>query len=133
MFWRKNKKIKELFVYESCNFRSSYRVSPSEEEPVVLVVRGKKPKVVDIGAGGISFQNTNLAVQDEEEVEITLPDRGTIITTTINVVRISDEGLAHTAFKDIAANDSEAIHRYMLYRQKQELREKRAPSKLEEE
>jgi len=133
LFWKKSKPAEELFTYESCNFRSSYRVYPSEDNPIYMIVDGAEVEVVDIGAGGISFVNSNYKLGEVLSALITLPIRDIQVEAEINIVRISDEGTAHCAFKKINSEDSELIHKYMLQKQKQELRDKRKNKGLETE
>ena len=131
MFWKKKKVIKELFTYESCNFRSSFRVYPSYDEPISMIINNRNVEVVDIGAGGISFTNAGYKLGDVLPSLITLPFKDLQVETEISIVRISDEGTAHCAFKGISKEDSEYIHKYMLEKQKQELREKRKNNSVE--
>ena len=53
MFWKKNKdKDKEKKMFESpSEVRGSFRVYPSEENPILLKVGDTKLKAVDISAG----------------------------------------------------------------------------------
>ena len=57
MFWKKNKKDadgkKQLFEMPEGN-RGAFRVYPSDEEPILVKIKGgKTSKAVDICAGGI--------------------------------------------------------------------------------
>ena len=59
MFWKKKKEEKKMFEVPEGN-RGSYRVYPSDDEPILIKIKGgKTSKAVDICAGGISFVKFN--------------------------------------------------------------------------
>ena len=59
MFWKKKKEEKKMFEVPEGN-RGSYRVYPSDDEPILVKIQGgKTSKAIDICAGGISFPNDN--------------------------------------------------------------------------
>ena len=80
MFWKKNKdKDKEKKMFESpSEVRGSFRVYPSEENPILLKVGDAKLKAVDISAGGISFDNKDFKLGTTYPMQIALPkNKGT--------------------------------------------------------
>ena len=64
MFWKKNKEKEKKMFQTPSEVRGSFRVYPSEENPILLKVGDAKLKAVDISAGGISFNNKELFAWD---------------------------------------------------------------------
>ena len=72
MFWKKKKEEKKMFEVPEGD-RGSYRVYPTDDEPILIKVKGgKTSKAVDICAGGISFPNDSYEIGSTHDCKIKL-------------------------------------------------------------
>ena len=122
MFWKRKKADSDLFTIESDNRRGSYRVKPPEEEPVHVNLNNEKFRLIDIGALGFSFENKNFRVNDEYDVDFYIKGYIKKIIARMYIVAIDEQGICHCAFQELSKEDYEAIHKYMLEKQKAETR-----------
>lgn len=129
MFWKREQNSSEIFCYESKDRRSSFRVFPAESAPIVFELDGEKVGVIDIGAGGLSFKNKNFRNGDSLSIEFLLPGWNVPITTALKINEIDQQNICHCQFKEIGADEVEAIHQYVLKRQKEVIQSKKAKKK----
>ena len=126
MFWKKGDKDElELDLKEGA--RSSFRVAPLPDEPLILLIEGQPCRVYDISAGGALFQAPHQAMAgDIKELMFKLPYPSRVITGKIRIVT-ADRDRARGGFVDLSDEDKDQIHLYVLETQKRRLkREARA-------
>ena len=116
----KKKNSKEIFTFEVNDRRQSFRVQPTEENPILAKIDGKEIYLDNISAGGMGFQN-DFKEPGSYSVSFWLPKTDISITIEFNVLKIDDNGICHCQFKDISNTNMEAIHKYVLAIQKEEL------------
>ena len=122
MFWRK-KDRNDLEVSWTSDGRGSYRVRPLPEAPIFVEIEGLAYRVHDISAGGISFHKVSGAgLGDRLEAKFNLPYLDEIIESAVRVVDTTQD-LTRCAFFNLAADQREAIHRYVLENQKRRTKE----------
>lgn len=126
MFWRRKRKDNRLFSFDSENQRSSFRVSPLKDAPIQIGFRGKPVHLLDIGAVGLAFADQGFQVGDKQVIELALPGEPRALSPTIEVVEIDTDNVCHCAFIDLDEDSVNAIHRYMLKVQVQEIRNAKA-------
>lgn len=125
-----------MFSYESDDQRTSFRVRPSEDAPLTLFFchNGTTVEVLNIGEGGLAFQSDSFKTGDMQQVLFTIPTEDAMVSSTIQVLRVDENNLCHCEFRDLAGDAQNAIHRYMLVIQKEELGKKKAmviPARVE--
>ncbi len=125
MYWKKKVSDRRLFTFEIDNRREAFRLNPLEDEPVAFRFGEKEHIVVDIGAGGLSFKNSNFSEGDSGLITFRLPGQGTTISTTLEIQRICEKGICHCKFTEIEEDAVERIHQYLLAVQKEILRSKK--------
>tara|TARA_B100001964_G_C14193854_1_gene582375 strand:- start:128 stop:499 length:372 start_codon:yes stop_codon:yes gene_type:complete len=122
LFWKKNNDDSEMFTYETNSRRNSFRTCPSEDEPIILKIGEKEVDVNDIGAKGLSFKNNNFKAGGSHPVKFKLPGRrGVVISVVLKIIRISDQNICHCLFINMQEDAEEAIHQYVLAKQKEDL------------
>ena len=122
MFWRRKKADSDLFTIESENRRGSYRVKPPMNEPILIRINNEKFRLIDIGALGFSFENKDFQVNDEYDVDFYIEGYIRKIIAKMYIVAIDEQDICHCAFQELSEDDFEAIHKYMLEKQKAESR-----------
>ena len=104
--------------------RGSFRVYPSEENPILLKVGDAKLKAVDISAGGISFDNKDFKLGTIYPMQIALPkNKGTYKIET-EILKIDEKNVCRCKIVGLNDEQEDAIHAYILARQKEEIAEK---------
>ncbi len=126
MFWKKSKPEEPMYNIELDERRSSYRVCPNEKYPVYLELNGVSVNVIDIGAGGLAFRNTNLKEENNFHVSIGLTGRKALLNVDVHILRIDSRDICHCCFTKISDHDVESIHLYMLKVQKEEIKNRKS-------
>ena len=126
MFWKKKSKDTGNKLFKNpTETRGSFRVYPSKENPILLKVGPVALDAVDISAGGISFDNKDFIIGEKYPMEITLPkDKGSFKVAT-EVLKIDDMNVCRCKILNLNPNQEDAIHSYILDRQKEEIAEKK--------
>jgi len=124
-FWKNKSNDFSLFTYESDARRESYRLRPPEGEVITVTLGENEYVVIDIGGGGLSFENTDFTEGDGGPVILRLPGRGKAIAAVLEIRGICKNGICHCAFIEIADDDVGKIHQYMLEKQKEFVRSRR--------
>ena len=126
MFWKKNKDKEKKGMFKSpSEVRGSFRVYPSDEHPILLKVGDVKLKAVDISAGGISFDNKDFILGEKYPMEITLPKGKGSFKVATEILKIDDTNVCRCKILNLNPNQEDAIHSYILDRQKEEIAEKK--------
>jgi hypothetical protein len=122
LFWKKKTKNTNegrLFKAPPTD-RGAFRVYPSKENPVNIKVGDNKLIVIDISAGGISFNNNNFKNGATYPLEIILPEKEPItVETTIH--KIDDKNICRCSIVGLSEYQEDQIHSYILARQKEEM------------
>mgnify|MGYP003300929020 FL=1 len=104
--------------------RGSFRVYPSEEHPILLKVGDTKLKAVDISAGGISFDNKNFELGATYPMQIILPKNKGSYKVETEILKIDEKNVCRCKIVGLNDEQEDAIHGYILARQKEEIAEK---------
>ena len=132
MFWKKKKTDPEMFTLETKNERKLFRVCPAEDKPIMIAfalgpaedkptihnLKEMRVRVIDISAGGLSFKNRGFREKESYPITFDLPGHATTISTALEIICISEEGICHSRFNRLEEETSDKIHEYVLERQK---------------
>ncbi len=124
MFWKKKaEKEEELkHIKVPSDSRQAYRINPSEDDPILLYSGKDTYEVVDISSGGLSILSDKLKVDNELDVNFSLPVTEEKIDARIKVLRHGKKKVCHCQFVGLPQEMEDKIHKYVLERQKEELR-----------
>ena len=127
MFWKKKSdKKKKTLINAAPEIRGAFRVEPLPHEPIEFTFSGKKVRVTDISAGGLSFKNDHFQEGNREEISFKLPNDPREIRCILEVVRIIEaKDLCCTQFVDLTNEQDDMVGRYVLERQKFDLQRKK--------
>lgn len=132
MFWKRKNDDVSLFTYDSRTRRAFYRLRPSPDEAVRFTFDGSEHVAVDIGGGGLSFKNKGFSEGNGGPITLEIPGHKHPIPAALKIRCICKNGICHAAFAEIADEDVEKIHQYLLERQKEIARAKRHRRKIAE-
>lgn len=132
MFWKKktdeDKESKsKLFHLPEEDKRQAFRIAPDPNDPIVVSIGGKTVKVYEISSGGISFPDVGLKPKAVYSVSFSLPITGAIVKAKARVLRVNKKGLCQCRFVALDDKSEDEIHRYVLARQKEILRNRKYP------
>ncbi|MDH5762509.1 MAG: PilZ domain-containing protein [Nitrospinota bacterium] len=120
MFWKKkNKQEKKFKAPEEA--RQAYRVAPDPESPIFVNLEGQSLEVLEISSGGLAFKNKGFRANATYGIDFVLPTGGGI-KTRIRILRIDEEDICRCNFINLSTESEDALHRYVLVRQKDDLR-----------
>jgi hypothetical protein len=120
LFWKKkNKQEKKLKAPEEA--RQAYRIAPDPENPLFLNLEGNSLEIVEVSSGGLAFKNQGLKAGSKHMIDFVLPTGG-IIKTQIKILRIDEEDICRCNFINLDVESEDSLHRYVLVRQKEDLR-----------
>ena len=120
MFWKKkNKPDKKIKAPEEA--RQAYRVATDSEHPLHLNIEGKSLEIVEVSSGGLAFKNQGLATGSTHMIDLVLPTGGAF-KTRIKILRIDEDNICRCNFVNLDVDSEDALHRYVLVRQKEDLR-----------
>ena len=129
MFLKKPANDLSLFTYESDNRRASYRLRLTGDEVVTFILDEKEHMAIDIGAGGLSFENKGFIKGDGGPITLNLPGHDHPIPAILKIRSICKYNVCHSQFVEMAEEDVEKIHQYLLERQKNRVRAKKSTHK----
>ncbi len=125
MFWKSRKTTEEIFSVNATDQRSSFRVTPPSERPLRTVFRGKTVRVENIGGAGLSFSHDDLKAGDSDVVVLDLPEAKAPITARTEIITVDGKNICHCRFVELDEDAFNAIHKYVLAVQVENLRKKR--------
>ncbi len=120
MFWKKKTKQDEK-IKAPKEARQAYRVSPDTDNPLLLSLEGQSLEILEISSGGLAFKNKGFKAENTYKVDFVLPTGGAI-KTHIKILRIDEEEICRCNFVNLDTKSEDALHRYVLVRQKDDLR-----------
>ncbi len=130
MFWKKKTNDKELLEYDSSNRRECFRLECEILGPATATYKRRQARIIDISAGGISFECKNCKVGEIGDLQLELPGKRTDnLTLPTKIVTITNNITCHCQFTIIDEEATEIIHQYILLRQIAAKRNFRSESK----
>lgn len=122
LFWKKkNKEEKKLKAPKEA--RQAYRVAPDPEKPLFLNMGGTSLEIIEISSGGLAFKNQGFQAGSTHMIDFVLPTGGSI-NARIKILRIDEENICRCNFTNLDMASEDSLHRYVLVRQKEDLRSK---------
>jgi hypothetical protein len=115
-----------LFAYRSEDQRAWFRVRPPESDPLIVRIGDEEARVLDISAGGISYQGQGQAAGDRRQAHLHLPDGMAPMEATLEILGPKTPGILRARFVAPPAESVERLHRYVLNVQKAARRREKA-------
>ena len=126
MFWKKKTKDKDtsnkLFKNPTAT-RGAFRVYPSKEKPIELIIGSTPLNASDISASGVSFANQDFKLGEKYPMELTLQNEQTMKLES-EILKIDEKNICRCKIVGLNPDQEDSIHFYILARQKEELAEK---------
>ena len=124
MFWKKKTKETSTKLFKNpTTTRGAFRVCPSKEKPILLKIGSTPLSALDISASGVSFSNKDFKLGEKYSMELTLPN-DEIMKLETEILKIDEKNICRCKIIGLNPDQEDAIHFYILARQKEELAEK---------
>ena len=123
MFWKKKKSSKSpiAIVNPTADSRMAFRVNPVPGAPIEFDYREKTVMVRDISSTGMAFFDKGFREGDIQSVIFRLPGEDLAVSAKLEILGIDRNKICHCRFLNMKQEFEEAINRYVLSRQKQDL------------
>jgi len=105
--------------------RTAYRVVPDADDPVLLQIDGTLTRVMEISAQCVIAPSTELKLGRRYPFNLDLPTSRLGVTGYVDVLPELENEDVVCLFADLDPAELDQIHRYVLLRQKQVIRQMR--------
>lgn len=128
MFWKRKKRRSddEQLIHPSPDKRGSFRYELDHTDGIDMEISGTTVPLINLSAEGAAFPNTSFKPGDTEEASILLTQPwlryACIVKVTIEVVDVDENNVCRCLFQNSSEEDRETIHKYILERQKADIR-----------
>lgn len=106
--------------------RTAYQVVPDPDDPIILQIDGKLSRVLDISANGFTLPNNIVTSGRRYPFSIDLPTGQVPISGYVDALPQTAGEPIQCLFVNLSPAESDAIHQYVLLRQKEAIRAIRA-------
>jgi len=114
--------MSEITVEATDTGRDAYRVVPDPDDPIILQLDSKLCRVLDISAAGFSISLDIVEAGRRYAFSLDLPTSRLPLSGYVDVSAPRDQSTMHCHFANLPAEDVEAVHHYVLVRQKEAIR-----------
>jgi c-di-GMP-binding flagellar brake protein YcgR len=123
LFWKKKSNKPKSLIKSTAEVRGAFRVQPLPKQPIAFLFSGKRVNAMDISAGGISFKNNGFLDGKTENIKFKLPGDPRVLEVKLQIVRIiKEKNICCCQFVDMQPDEDDQVARYVLERQKYDLR-----------
>ena len=127
MFWKRKKhRSDDEIIHPSSNHRKAFRYDLENADGIHMDLYGTTVPLINLSAEGAAFPNTSFKTGDTEQAGLLLTKPWlrytTLVKVTIEVKDVDENNICHCLFKNCSDENKEAIHKYILERQKADIR-----------
>jgi hypothetical protein len=125
LFWKKKKPEIEFIHHNSDELRNAFRYRFKKGRGLTIRFKGKEVAILDISAGGLSFENQGFQPFDVDTIQLTLDIPNFIgnplFSVGLRILTIDENHLCRCIFEQCSLEQYELIHKYVLEMQKNDL------------
>jgi len=118
--------MNEISVHAPSTGRTAYSVVPNPDEPVILQLDGNLVRVLEISAVGFSAAKDAVKPGRRYPFSLDIPTHKKPVSGYVDVLPDTDNDELTCRFVDLTADQIDALHYYVLMRQKEVIRELKA-------
>ena len=118
--------MSEITVQAPSSGRTAYSVVPNPDEPVILQLDGNLARILEISAVGFSAPFDSAKPGRRYPFSVHLPTYKRPISGYVDVLPDTHDDELSCRFVDLSEEHTEALHQYVLIRQKEAIRALRA-------
>lgn len=114
--------MNEITVHAPSSGRAAYAVVPDSDDPVILQLDGNLARVLEISAVGFSASKDAAKPGRRYPFSMDLPTYRRPLSGYVDVLPDIRDGELTCRFVDLSEEQTDALHQYVLARQKSALR-----------
>ncbi|MCP4117640.1 MAG: PilZ domain-containing protein [Desulfobacteraceae bacterium] len=118
-----------MIIYETDNKREAFRYTPAPPDTMTIDFLDKSIDLIDISAGGVSFRDQGFAKGEQDKISLDLRDtdlkQSHVFSIAIRILDIDALEICHCIFENPSEEQVEAIHRFLLVKQKKEIQQRK--------
>ena len=118
--------MNDITVNAVTSSRTAYQVVPDPDDPIILQIDGNLSGVLEISASGFSIPPNVVASGRRYPFSLDLPTAKNPVAGYADVLPESDDVPMQCLFVNLTLEEADAIHQYVLIRQKEAIRSIRA-------
>ncbi len=122
--------MSDITVSAPSSGRKAYSVVPNPDEPVILQLDGALTRILDISAAGFATTSESITSGSRYPFTLDLPTMKRSIKGYVDVTTEDKNDELFCRFVELSVDETEALHHYVLVRQKEALRAIRANNGL---
>ncbi|MFO7754059.1 MAG: PilZ domain-containing protein [Desulfobacteraceae bacterium] len=127
MFWKRKKhRSDDETIHPQADQRRAFRYDLENADGISMDLYGTTVNLINLSAEGAAFKNPSYKIGDTERAGLLLTKPWlrytTLVKVTIEVVDVDENNICHCLFKNCSDEDRESIHKYILERQKTDIR-----------
>ncbi len=119
--------MSDITVEAASTGRTAYRVVPDPDDPIILQIDGHLSRVLDISATGFSAPPDVVEYGRRYPFSMDLPSSHKPIAGYVDVLKVADREQLHCKFVNLGPEELDALHHYVLVRQREAIRSLRGP------
>lgn len=102
--------------------RAAYQVVPDPDDPIILQIDGKLSRILDISASGFTMPSGIVTAGRRYPFSLDLPSAKIPVGGYVDALPAQPDDAIQCAFVNLSVEEADAIHHYVLIRQKDALR-----------
>lgn len=102
--------------------RAAYQVVPDPDDPIILQIDGKLSRVLDISANGFTMPPNIVNSGRRYPFSLDLPTAKIPVAGYVDALPGQPDESVQCVFVNLSADEADAIHHYVLIRQKDAIR-----------
>lgn len=118
--------MNNIIIRAASSDRNAYPVVPDPDNPIILQIDGRLMRVLDISASGFTLPAEVIGDGRRYPFSMDLPTANGSIGGYVDVLPNDNDEILHCRFVKLLSEEEEALHQYVLIRQKQAIRSLRA-------
>lgn len=126
MFWKKKKPDDTAIFTAQDNQRQAFRYTFRENDALTVQFKDQSVGLINISATGLCFRNRNFSENDTDliEFELDIPNYigNTTVAVWVRILEIDENNVCRCMFQDCSDAQQNLIHKYLLEKQKTDLR-----------
>jgi len=114
--------MSEIAIKFVSSGRTAYPVVPDPDDPVILQMDGRLIRVLDISASGFTLAGDAITSARRYPFSLDLPTAKQAIGGYVDVLPMTSDEPLQCQYVNLLPEEIEALHHYVLVRQKQAIR-----------
>jgi len=118
--------MNDITINSVASGRTAYQVVPDPNDPIILQIEGKLTRVLDVSANGFTLPADVVTPGRRYPFSLDLPTGQAPVSGYVDALPQKGNDEVQCLFVNLVPEETDAIHQYVLIRQKEAIRSIRA-------